>query len=438
MRIGKAQVSLVPDYSVELFGYYQEGRFFTGIHTHLFARAVVLDDDTTRVALVSCDLCEISGELVEKTKLMIEEETGIKNVVIAMTHTHSAPATCFGRGLGKIDQDYYDSIPELIAEAVVEATKNMYEVCSMTRGMVSVADVSYNRSVTGGFVDEELSVLFFDKLLALWSFACHPVTQKRERFQKEDGSYNRASTLISGDFPAIVAKLLEENTFLLDSLFFQGADGDADPKGDFNQKGNTEAVAVILAKNIMGLLFSPVVIPETERRIWFRQNKVKLDLKVPTVEDIKTLATEKKNQKHRGWARFWAEWEESMLAKLSAGEPPLPYIEVEVSALAIGDCLMLFHPAGLYASLGKTIKVNSSFPQTWVVSNANGTVGYLPDGNSADARKAYSDVQAPAACDMFPYQEGQGQKLVDALIKLAAEAGEAMGIKWKWESRKKS
>jgi hypothetical protein len=413
LQIGTGTVRITPRHPVELFGYYQEGRVFTDIHTELYARAIVLDDGNELVALVSCDLCEISAELVERAKEWIVRKTGIKNVIIAMTHTHSAPATCFGRGLGEINEDYYDSIPGLIARAVDAAYKSTYPIDDLTRGKISVPNVSYNRSNPDGFVDEELSALFFDGTTALWNFTCHPVSQKRERVQMEDGSYNKASTLISGDYPAVVAELLAQYTFLSDIVFFQGADGDADPKGDFNQKGNTEAMAAVLAKNLVGLLFDPTVIPEAQHRIWFKQKKIRLDFKVPTVEDIKMLA----------------EWEESMLAKLSASESPLSYIEAEISALAIGDCLMLFHPAELYALLGKAVKDASPFPQTWVVSDANGMIGYLPDGNSEDARKAYSDVQAPAACDMFPYQEGQGQKLVDELKGLMVEAGEAMGIK---------
>jgi hypothetical protein len=430
LRIGTGIANITPNHPVELFGFYQEGRVFTGVHTELYARAIVLDDDNERVALVSCDLCEISRELVERTKLLIKDEAGIENVVIAMTHTHSAPAVCFGRGLGKIDKDYYDSVPGLITEAVLKALVDLNPVDGLSRGRVVAKDASYNRSVEGGYVDDELSALIFNNDVVLWSFACHPVSQKRKRVPREDGSYNEASTLISGDFPAVVARLLASTSpYIRQSLFFQGADGDLDPKGYFNQKGNTEAMASGLVRDIAWLWILAQTVPLRRHHLWFKQVTMRLDLKVPTVEDIKTLAAERKSQKHRSWAKFWAEWEESMLAKLSASEPPLPYIEAEVTALAVGDCVMLFHPAELYASLGKVIKDASPFPQTWVVSNANGTVGYLPDGNSADTRKAYSDVQAPAACDMFPYQEGQGQKLVDALIELAEEAGRAMGIK---------
>ena len=62
------------------------------IHDELHARCLVLDDGTTRVALVVCDLLGLHRSVAVEARRLIEETTRIpaSNVLISGTHTHSA------------------------------------------------------------------------------------------------------------------------------------------------------------------------------------------------------------------------------------------------------------------------------------------------------------------------------------------------------------
>ena len=60
----------------------------------LFSKALVLEQDGTRVALVVCDLVSLPRHTVLQARRLIERQTGIPaaHVMISATHTHTGPA----------------------------------------------------------------------------------------------------------------------------------------------------------------------------------------------------------------------------------------------------------------------------------------------------------------------------------------------------------
>jgi len=93
----------------------------------LFARVVVLEKGTTRIAIVSVDNLGWPAALGNKSRALIK---GIppENILIGATHTHSAPdAYAFPNEKGETfaDLNYLDWCTKQIAEAVNEAIKNL-------------------------------------------------------------------------------------------------------------------------------------------------------------------------------------------------------------------------------------------------------------------------------------------------------------------------
>ena len=65
------------------------------VHAELHARCLTLDDGTTNLAIVLCDKCMIPREVFDQAKTLAHEATGIPvaNMLMAATHSHSAPTT---------------------------------------------------------------------------------------------------------------------------------------------------------------------------------------------------------------------------------------------------------------------------------------------------------------------------------------------------------
>ncbi len=93
----------------------------------LFARALVLEQGGTRIAIVGVDNIGWPSALGDKSRALIK---GIKpeNVLIGATHTHSAP-DAYGfpdeKGKSNADLAYLRRCTELIAEAVNEAVEKL-------------------------------------------------------------------------------------------------------------------------------------------------------------------------------------------------------------------------------------------------------------------------------------------------------------------------
>ncbi len=64
----------------------------THIHDELYAKCLVLDDDKTRLVFVVCDNLGISRDVYDEAKRIIHQKTGIplENIMMCATHTHSS------------------------------------------------------------------------------------------------------------------------------------------------------------------------------------------------------------------------------------------------------------------------------------------------------------------------------------------------------------
>lgn len=93
----------------------------------LYARSIVLDDGTERVAIVVVDSCMIPTDLCDAAKQLAVKATGIPadRIMISATHTHSAPSVmefCLGAGA---DGPYRAFLPGKIAESIEKANARL-------------------------------------------------------------------------------------------------------------------------------------------------------------------------------------------------------------------------------------------------------------------------------------------------------------------------
>ncbi len=125
-RAGAAAVDVTPQKFPVIVVGSMLSRTATEVHTPLFAKAIVLDDGKTRLAIVVVDTCAMPRSLLDEVKSLAAKSTGIatENVLISATHTHSAPAVIGGLGTDP-DPNYPPFLKARLVEAIEKAAKNL-------------------------------------------------------------------------------------------------------------------------------------------------------------------------------------------------------------------------------------------------------------------------------------------------------------------------
>jgi len=126
LRAGAAAVDIPPEkLPVIVNGGFQENTA-DRVHDRLHARCLVLDDGSSRVAIVVVDNCLMPRDLLDEAKRLAHEKTGIRTdrILISATHTHSAPSVMGALG-SDADPDYPRFLIGRIAEGIAFAAKNL-------------------------------------------------------------------------------------------------------------------------------------------------------------------------------------------------------------------------------------------------------------------------------------------------------------------------
>lgn len=126
IRGGACAVDISPTaFPVRVAGGFLEGTA-TKLNDPLFARAIVIDDGTTKIALVVVDTCMMTQALIDEAKQAASRTTRIpiEHMMVSATHTHSAPAAmaCLGT---RQDKAYAAWLPGKITEAIVAAHEKL-------------------------------------------------------------------------------------------------------------------------------------------------------------------------------------------------------------------------------------------------------------------------------------------------------------------------
>src|SRR6266850_1908711 len=126
-RAGIAFRNVTPDPLLPVSGGVGPSHKVTRKEGELNVRALVLEQDKTRVAIVSADFLGFPATLGNKVRAGIKEIPA-QNILIGATHTHSAP-DCYGFPDGKggtaSDPKYLAVVCGRMAEAIREAMTNL-------------------------------------------------------------------------------------------------------------------------------------------------------------------------------------------------------------------------------------------------------------------------------------------------------------------------
>src|SRR6266849_7786532 len=126
-RAGIAVRKVTPDPLLPVSGGVGPSHQVTRKEGELTVRALVMEQEGTRVAIVSADFLGFPAVLGNRVRSLVKDMPA-QNVLIGATHTHSAP-DCYGFPDGKggfaSDLAYLDTVCAKMAEAINEASEKM-------------------------------------------------------------------------------------------------------------------------------------------------------------------------------------------------------------------------------------------------------------------------------------------------------------------------
>jgi hypothetical protein len=423
---GTARVNITPPVGVELSGQgVYLGRKSTGIHDELFCRALILDSGSERAVLLSADLIAFGAELVSECRNLIERQTGIKaeNVMLSATHTHNGPATCFMRGWGEMDQDYLRMLPRYVAGAVTAALNNMRQV-RVGFGTGNITTISYNRSRSDGPIDPQLGVMRMDEksgnvLSYVVNFSAHPTVMANPQIR-----------LISSCIPFYAVRTIEDSRNCT-VCYTTGASGDINSTYTWEGQGRLRDIGSVLLSGILDVSGSISMAEEPELTV--RSKRIELPLNMPYLKEVENALSDYENwfekmmkeRRHlesdrNGWKRFYKEYLIDTVEKIKRKTKDT--ITAELQVIRVGDCVLVALPCELFVEFGLAIKKRSPFRYTFVVTYANGYIGYIPD-EAEFLTGGYAATLVPQILGNFPFASNVGSILVEEVLTLLPNGG---------------
>jgi hypothetical protein len=284
-----------------------DNRLATGKHDDLWARTMVLDYETTRIAIVSVDLIGYYSDGgyfgISQISKLLDPKLGIQEILVAATHNHEAPDSigAWGENFAKDGKypKYLRFVDRMIARSITEAAQNL----APAKFKIGVTDPTKSPSIAGmqvrnggrppKFFDEEMRVMQFvhkqtNKTLGtLINWNTHPESMEdknreitsdfihaaRETVEKKVGG---TALYISGAIGAVEI-VGDSNTKNDDRIRFDGQDFPLRPN-------STRPVFTFARTEAMGRDIGKAALEALERGEWSKSHALeikKADLHVP-------------------------------------------------------------------------------------------------------------------------------------------------------------
>jgi neutral ceramidase len=366
------------------------------VHDDLHARALVLDDGVTEVALVSVEVIAVSAEFTARVRSEVERATGIPtgNVFLSATHTHCGPVTLhhFFNQSQPLDEAYLQVLGAGIV-AAVRSAKRAKRNRRLRTGLVPCSGVAVNRRTADGLpVDPYAGVLLVleeDGRPAVVAvlYACHTTVMGPDTLS------------LTQDFPFYtLAKLRSALGLGVETIFFNGAEGDLSigHKSDLSAVGiidpyrtfaTAQRLGEILADAVLDGMASLTVEPA---RVSVRSQQLALELKqyAPVAdmtqrrEDaLAAIGAQSGTELIAAKQRYLFARIEEYYARLyeAAAGPEPKRLTAELSVIQLGETSLVTLPGEVFVRIALNIRSASPFMKTMFLGLTNDYIGYVPD-----------------------------------------------------------
>eukprot|EP00913_Durusdinium_trenchii_P005676 g5294.t1 len=383
----------------------------THIHDELHARCLVLDDGSSRIAIVLCDNVGIPREVYDTAKSEIQKQTGIpaSHVLCAATHTHSATTARGPNSMvyAKTLNAYQSFVALRIADGVRRAV-NQLEPARIGWGRAKETSQVFNRrwhttnpmlrrNPFGGVDQVRMNPPRGDKSLLRPAGPIDPEIAFIS-LQSRDGrpiallanySLHYVGGVpgghVSADYFAVFANRIAE---LLDAektnprfvgILSNGTSGDIN---NINFRARSPRRKPYEKMEEVGRLVAQRVYDASKSisyHDWVPLAAAKRDLKLKVRKpDSELLAYVRKIQQNKPDAKKYHSREQNYARRvLQLAESP-DTVTVPLQAVRIGELAIAAIPFEVFVEIGLEIKDKTPFKQSFTIELANGSYGYLP------------------------------------------------------------
>ena len=424
LKIGISKKDVTPAIGTALFGYIPDF-FSTSVHDRLNVTVLYIGQSEVKVLIVSADNGEISTVLTDRIREKLSADSGIprENIIVAATHTHSAPNLSGMKGWGDVDGNYYENVflpavRNAVEEAIVSSVPAAFGVSAADsyvginrRQILENGEIALGQNPHGEF-DPKMTVIAFRTpdgrpLANIVHYGCH-------------GTASGCNPAISRDWMGIMCDRLEKESGAV-TMFLNGAEGDVGPRlsngmttGDLSYMeelgGIAAADAVRIWKSIReyrdgataGLLTDEMSIPY---RPLPERSVVEKELE-------KYINPESMVNIERG------EYEHLMEIK-DVYDRHLPVPEnytFTQSIVTLGLVAFVPFPFEMFSGITLRLREHSPFAYTLSLSNCNGSNGYLPTLDQI-CRGGY-EVRSFMAGKTFTLVDNAEQHFIDENLRL--------------------
>ena len=384
---GAAREDITPPVGTLLYGYTPD-TVSTSVHDPLQTTAAAFRQGDETAVLMTVTVGDFGTALVEEVRGKIGAEVGLPagRIVVAATHTHSAPNVSGIEGWGEIDREYVDGI---LLPAMIKAARDAVD--SLAPAEISVGVVKskvginrrqqYRDGSIGlgqnpwGCYDPYMTCVAIRNsetkagILNMIHYGCHGTAAGRNHE-------------ISRDWSGIMVDRLEAQTGIL-TAYWNGAQGDVGPRltngqtvGDIRfveELGGVAAQVAFRAWDARG--------PYKAGELKIREGTVKIPRKplLPEAEvraklDSYTDPDSLINIQRLEYVHYRTEMDE-----YEAGCPPYEEnLVLGQTIITLGDIAFVPFPFEIFAETSMRMRAYSPVRYTLCLSNANGYNAYLP------------------------------------------------------------
>lgn len=436
LTAGYARVNITPDYSVPLSGYGNDAvRSSSGFNSYLYATCVAISDEEDTVIVIQTDLSQADPNVVSEVRGWVKSKHDIpmENVMIAGTHSHSAPTVSGANA----SMEYRADLIGWLKEAAGEALADRKPVTGIYYGNKNCPNLNFVRHYTteAGIIkgdglntliespytghthdaDDLLQIARIDReeggsiVMANWQSHPHRGTS---------GSSKEMSSDIVGVMTQYVEKEMEDVKF----IYFTGASGNINPYSriaeenitkDYKEQGNA------LGKHAVSILNGEMTKVEgTNVQVttltYTAQINHEDDYRVADAQ--KVLDVWQSNYDGDAARRFAQDYNmqggihaQRIVERSKMGQSQ----DIVLSAFSVGSFGFAVAPYEMFDTQGVTIREGSPFQATFVISCCNNADGYIPsmEGFENDTYEAYS-------CRFKP---GTGEELAEEFVAMLGQ-----------------